>query len=108
MKIIIEEMINKKKYGLGLNNYKNTVYTGNAPQFTSKITMFKTTYHVLGEDVEVEGIKDFEMVICLSTLNVLGKPFYDELKKNLVTFPKEIEEFLKVSFRDQLLNDILN
>ena len=68
----------------------------------------KITYHILGEDIEVDGPKDFELTICLSTLNVLGKPFYDELKKNSISFPKEIEEFLKVKFRDLRIDDILD
>lgn len=68
----------------------------------------KITYHILGEDIEVDGPKDFDLTICLSTLNVLGKPFYDELKKNSISFPKEIEEFLKVKFRDLRIDDILD
>ena len=71
----------------------------------------KTTYHVLGEDVEVEGHGDVNVAIAISTLNVLGKPFYDELKKNKISLPYEIEDYLEVKFkileRDRKINDVL-
>jgi hypothetical protein len=71
----------------------------------------KTTYHVLGEDIEVEGHGYPYLVVAISTLNVLGKPFYDELKKNKVSLPTEIEEYLEVKFkileRDRKIKDIL-
>ena len=47
----------------------------------------------------------------ISTLNVLGKPYYDELKKNNVSFSNEIEDFLKQKFkileRDTKIDSIL-
>jgi len=68
----------------------------------------RTTYHILGEDVEFNGYKDGMTTMMISTLNVLGKPFYDELKKNGVSFPDEIESFLKIKFRDLRIDDILD
>jgi hypothetical protein len=48
----------------------------------------------------------------ISTLNVLGKPFYEELKKNNVSFPDDMDKFiqqrLKVIDRDKKIKDILN
>ena len=36
----------------------------------------KTTYHILGEDVEVSGYyQDSNTIMMIATLNVLGKPF---------------------------------
>jgi hypothetical protein len=50
--------------------------------------------------------------IMISTLNVLGKPFLDELHKNNTFFPSEIEEYLKEKFkcieRDKKIDDIIN
>jgi hypothetical protein len=47
----------------------------------------------------------------ISTLNILGKPYYDELKKNNVSFSNEIEDFLKQKFkileRDTKIDSIL-
>lgn len=68
----------------------------------------KTTYHILGEDIEIDAPQDFNTTIAISTLNVLGKPFYDELKKNGVNFNEKIEEYLKVKFRDIKIETILN
>jgi thymidylate synthase len=74
-------------------------------------TSVKTTYHILGEDVEVSGYIDGTTAIMISTLNVLGKPYYDELKKNNVSFSNEIEDFLKQKFkileRDTKIDSIL-
>lgn len=62
-------------------------------------TVSKTKYHILGEDVEVSGYIDGTTAMMISTLNVLGKPYYDELKKNNVSFSNEIEDFLKQKFK---------
>ena len=58
-------------------------------------TMSNTvTYHILGQDVEVEGYKDSVTALYISMINLMGKPFYDEVKKNGVDFSKEIEDYL--------------
>ena len=86
---------------------QHLVYAGS----TMNYSINKTTYHVLGEDIEVEAYTDVNLAVIISTLNVLGKPFYDELKKNKVSFPVEIEEFLVKKFiileRDRKINDVL-
>ena len=71
----------------------------------------KTKYHILGEDVEVSSYIDGTTAMMISTLNILGKPYYDELKKNNVSFSNEIEDFLKQKFkileRDTKIDSIL-
>ena len=88
-------------------NGQYLVYGGN----TMNYTINKTTYHVLGEDIEVDGYGDTHLAIAISTLNVLGKPFYDELRKNNIALPSEIENYLEVKFkileRDRKIKDIL-
>ena len=78
---------------------------------TMNYSMNKTIYHVLGEDIEVDGYGDQYLAVAISTLNVLGKPFYDELKKNNITLPSEIEEYLEIKFkileRDRKIKEIL-
>lgn len=89
-------------------NGQYLVYGGS----TINYTLQKATYHVLGEDVQVEGYADGNLAVIISTLNVLGKPFYDELKKNKISLPQEIEDYLEVKFqileRDRKINDLLN
>jgi hypothetical protein len=73
----------------------------------------KATYHVLGEDVEVSNsYTDGNTAMMIATLNVLGKPFLDELHKNNVFFPSEIEKYLEKKFkwieRDKKIDDIIN
>jgi hypothetical protein len=88
-------------------NGQYLVYGGS----TINYTMSKTTYHILGEDIQIDGYTDPNLAVVISTLNVLGKPFYDELKKNNITLPLEIEEYLEVKFkileRDRKIKDIL-
>lgn len=72
----------------------------------------KVKYHVLGKDVEVEGpYKDPTTSLYVSLVNIHGKVFYDEVKKQGVDFPKEIDEYLKVNLvsweRDKKLNILL-
>jgi hypothetical protein len=91
----------------GLGSFNTTGMYGTS--FTTTIT--KSKYHILGEDVEVSGNLDGTTAMMISTLNVLGKPFYDELKKNKVSFSNEIEDFLKEKFkimeRDSKIDSIL-
>jgi hypothetical protein len=78
---------------------------------TMNYSINKTTYRVLGEDIEVDGYGDPHLAVAISTLNVLGKPFYDELKKNNLNLPSEIEEYLEIKFkileRDRKIKEIL-
>jgi len=78
---------------------------------TMNYSINKTTYHVLGEDIEVDGYGDPYLAVAISTLNILGKPFYNELKKNNVSLPSEIEEYLEFKFkileRDRKIKEIL-
>lgn len=55
----------------------------------------KTKYIVLGEEVEIDASPDSELAITIATLNVLGRPFYEELKKQNITFPSVIEESIQ-------------
>lgn len=72
----------------------------------------KSTYHILGEDVEVEGYKDNSIVMIIATINVLGKPYYDELLKQGVVLPSEISIFLENKFlileRDRKIDSIIS
>lgn len=79
------------------------VYTGTS----ATISPQKVTYHVLGEDIEVSGYYDTNLIMIIATLNVLKKPYYDELKKNRFKFPEEIENCLRIEFRDNLIDEIM-
>lgn len=94
--------------------YNNSATTVSSPGLygtSFNTTIAKTKYHILGEDVEVSGYIDGTTAMMISTLNVLGKPYYDELKKNNVSFSNEIEDFLKQKFkileRDTKIDSIL-
>ena len=100
----------------GTNSNTTTITNGTAGSYISygnghTLSFAKTTYHVLGEDIEVDSYANAELGIAISTLNVLGKPFYDQLKKNNITLPTEIEEYLEKKFkileRDRKIKDIL-
>jgi hypothetical protein len=58
----------------------------------------KTIYSVFGEYIEIDGYRDSMTSIMVAQLNLLGKPFYDELKKQDIEFPPKINEFLKKKF----------
>jgi hypothetical protein len=68
---------------------------------------------VLGEDDEdSSSYVDGNTAMMIASLNVLGKPFLDELHKNSVFFPTEIEQYLEKKFkwieRDKKIDDIIN
>jgi len=96
------------------NNSGGTLTTssgGNVNYVTTGYSFTTAKYHILGEDFETNGYLDGTTVIMISTLNVLGKPFYEELKKNNVSFPNDMDEFiqqrLKVLERDMKIESII-
>jgi hypothetical protein len=68
-------------------------------------------YVVLGKEIEVNGYKDPVTALYISMINLQGKTFYDEVKKQGVDFPKEIEEYLKIALiqweREKKLDTLL-
>ena len=71
-----------------------------------------TTYNILGEDVTVEGYKDFNTANIIATINVLGKPYYDELRKQGISLPDKIDSLLEEKFRilerDRKINSVID
>ena len=95
-----------------INKYtttSTTTYATNIQYGTST----KKTYYVLGEKVDINQSFEKSLLIQLiSTINVLGKPYYDQLKKNNYDFPQELEDFLEKKFkeleRDDKINQLIN
>lgn len=83
----------------------NITYVSNGYSFTT------SKYHILGEYFESDGYLDGTTAVMISTLNVLGRPFYDELKKNNVSFPYEMDKFiqdrLRVLERDKKIDSLI-
>jgi hypothetical protein len=90
-----------------LANTSGAITLGSSGTSTYTIAGEKTTYHILGEYVEVKGWSDTYLAMIISTLNILKKPYYEELRKNNFKFPTEIEEYLKIAFRDDLIDEII-
>lgn len=85
------------------------VYSNSAGTFN--ISANKSTYHILDEDFEVEGWHDANLAIIIATINVLGRPFYEQLKKQSVSLPESIDNFIKkrlsVIERDEKIDKII-
>jgi len=47
----------------------------------------------------MDGYQDPTIAMMVATINIMGKPFYDELKKQYVHFPEELDDFIKLRFR---------
>lgn len=96
-----------------LGNNVNAIYgNGHGSWGTgATITSQKTTYVILGEEYETEGYPDTSLGIAIATLNVLGKPYWLELKKQSFSFGYEMDKFIEeritVLDRDKKINDIL-
>lgn len=72
----------------------------------------KKTFTILDSTYEHVGHIDDHLVVAISTLNILKKPFWNELKKNGVQFPLEMEQFIEkritILERDKKIDDIIN
>jgi hypothetical protein len=97
------------------NNSGSTLTTvsggGNMNYITTGYSFTKSIYHILGEEFETDGYLDGTTAVMISTLNVLGRPFYDELRKNNVSFPDKMDKFiqdrLKVIERDKKIDSLI-
>jgi hypothetical protein len=69
-------------------------------------------YLVLGEEIELNLYDNGQISIAIATLNVLGRPFYEELKKQPISLPSElievIEKRLIIIERDSKIDSIVN
>jgi hypothetical protein len=103
-------------YGSTGSTTTTTLITGSGSSYYttagSSYYSTKSTYHILGEDVEVDGYKDNSIVMIIATINVLGKPYYDELLKQGAILPGEILTFLERKFlileRDRKIDSIIS
>ena len=84
----------------------------NMNYITTGYSFTTSKYHILGEEFETDGYLDGTTAVMISTLNVLGRPFYDELRKNNVSFPDKMDKFiqdrLKVIERDKKIDSLIN
>ena len=82
----------------------NTTTTNGIIGSSATISLSKIKYNVLGKEIEVSGYRNFELALCLALINTNGISFYSELKKQEVSFPIEIEEYLKNELKLELRN----
>lgn len=78
----------------------------------TRILTHSSTYHILGEDYEVENsYVDANLALIISTLNVLKRPFWEEIKKQSIKFDEDLENFiekrLRIYDRDDKLESLL-
>jgi hypothetical protein len=102
---------------LGTNSNTTITTTGNNLVYSAgtgafSISTYKSTYHILGEDYEVKSTyTDPNLSIVIATLNVLKRPFWEELKKQNIKFDDDLENFiekrLKIYDRDEKLESLL-
>ena len=95
-----------------LGNNVNAIYgNGQGSWGSATIQSQKTIYVILGEEYETNGYADPTLGMAIATLNVLGKPYWLELKKQSFSFGYDmdafIEERITVLDRDKKINDIL-
>lgn len=62
-------------------------------------------YNILGEEFELDISYETVQIICM--INVLGKPYYNQLKINNIIIPEELDTILIRLFRNKLIDDII-
>jgi hypothetical protein len=90
----------------------NTNLTINSNVSISYSIKNSCSYNILGESIEVDGSNCPIVAMYVSMINILGKTFYDEIKKQNIQLPKEISKFIDdniVSWeRNKKLDTIVN
>ncbi len=96
-----------------IGNNVNAVYgNGHGSWGSATIQLQKTTYVILGEEYETNGYPDPTLGMAIATLNVLGKLYWLELKKQQFSFGYDIDAFIEeritVLDRDKKIDDLLS
>lgn len=90
-----------------------TTTSGGSSISTTSASIQTNRYYILGEYIDL-SINDFSGTLStiLATLNVLGRPFYEELKKQPISLPTEltdlIEKRLIITERERKINSVIN
>ena len=95
-----------------LGNNVNAIYgNGHGSWGSATIQSQKTIYVILGEEYETDGYSDPTLGMAIATLNVLGKPYWIELKKQNFSFGYDIDKFIEeritILDRDKKIDDLL-
>lgn len=91
----------------------NYTITTNSILNTSILNPISNRYNILGEEVDLE-ITDYNgsFAITIATLNVLGRPFYEELKKQPISLSNEVIEIIErrliITERERKINSVIN
>jgi hypothetical protein len=80
---------------------------------TSILNPISNRYNILGEEVDLEiGDYNGSFAITIATLNVLGRPFYEELKKQPISLSNEVIEIIErrliITERERKINSVIN
>ncbi len=75
----------------------SSILTSSAGYFSTTSPTYSRKFHVLGEEFELSNNYGFDnnLVVIISTLNVLKRPFWEELKKQNVNLPNDLEKFIE-------------
>ena len=99
---------------IAIGNNVNAIYGNGHGSWGTGATIQqpKITYVILGEEYETDGYSDSSIAMAIATLNVLGKPYWLELKKQNFTFGYDmdafIEERITILDRDKKIDDLLS
>jgi hypothetical protein len=78
---------------------------------STNVITSKHTYNVLGDSLDIDGYADINIAIIITNINLNGETFYRELKKQGVSLPSILEEFLENKFliinRDKKIDGII-
>jgi hypothetical protein len=92
----------------GVSGYSNSTLTTTG---TYTIQPQKVTYHLLGEDISIDGHSDANVAQTIALINCIGWKYYEEIQKQGVSFSGELKVILeqryKTHTRDQKINNIL-
>lgn len=76
------------------------------------ISYQKSTYVLMDEEITIEGYSDFQIAQTIALINCLGWKYYEEIRKQKVSFTEELKVILeskyKVYLRENKLDHILD
>jgi len=96
----------------GITGSSNITTVSNGTAISIGYSYNRNKYVVLGEEIELDLYDNGQISIAIATLNVLGRPFYEELNKQPVSLPSELVELIEKRLilieRDSKIDSIVN
>lgn len=98
-------------FGLTGSTITTGTITTSSGYYTANAIGYKSSYNLMGEDIEVNGYQDPHVAHLIASINVLGWKYYEEFKKQHIDISDSLLTILEKRYksyqREQKIDNII-